>query len=246
MPTGRSPVEQIDADRATAYGYTPAPVNDTRWPRFADDLFRLAHDGAALYVDRDLIAVGLACAMLTELAVMGHLAIDEDILVVIDRRPPPDALAHTVLTEILSQPEPLPVPDWLRYLSARPAGYATVRSDAYEQVANRLVLSGDLVEVPRKRLFGPPRTVFQPTDNNKAYWACARLNTAAERGRALDAFDRVLVGLCLSTGVYRRVFSSPDQVINRLSDASRQTRPPVPVLLRHLDRLVGNTIVVGS
>ncbi|BCY13203.1 GPP34 family phosphoprotein [Actinoplanes sp. L3-i22] len=223
----------------------PHTLGTSRWPLFADDLFRLAHDGPKLRVDQDLISIGLACALLAELAVTNHLTVDGDILVVTGRRPPPDALAHTVLTEILSQPDPAPVPDWLRYLSTRPA-YTSAQFYAYDQVACRLVRSGDLVEVPRKRLFGPPRSGYAPTDNNKAYWTCARLNTVAERGYEFDAFDQVLAGLCLSTGVYRRVFSSPAHVIQRLGHDSRRIRPPIPTLLRHLDRLVGNTIAISS
>ncbi len=233
-----------DHHPGAGYGY-PFPRGDSRWPLLADDLFRLAHDGSRLRVDQDLISVGLACALLAELAVTNYLTVDGDVLMVTTQRPPPDALAHTVLTEILSQPDPAPVPDWLRYLSARPA-YASGQFYAYEQVARRLVRSGDLVEMPRKRLFGPPRSGYAPTDNNKAYWACARLNTAAERGYDFDAFDQVLVGLCLSTGVYRRVFSSPARVIQRLGHDSRRTRPPIPTLLRHLDRLVGNTVAISS
>jgi Golgi phosphoprotein 3 (GPP34) len=226
------------------YGYPPTR-GTSRWPLFADDLFRLAHDGHRLRVDQDLISAGLACALLAELAAMNYLTVDGDMLVITGRRPPPDALAHTVLTEVSSQPGPVAVPDWLRYLSARPA-YASGRFHAYEQVAHRLVRSGDLVAVPRKRLFGPPRSGYAPTDNNKAYWACARLNTAAERGYDFDAFDRVLAGLCLSTGVYRRVFSSPAQIVQRLGNDSRRTRPPIPTLLRHLDRLVGNAVAISS
>ncbi|WP_436528833.1 GOLPH3/VPS74 family protein [Actinoplanes sp. HUAS TT8] len=215
------------------------PVREVgRWPLLADDLFRLAHDGPKLCVDHDLIAVGLACALLAELSTMDYLTVDGDRLLITGQRPPPDALAHTVLTEILSQPDPVPVPDWLRYLSAR-------QFNVYEQVARRLIRSGDLVEVPRRRLFGPPRSGYAPTDNNKAYWTTARLNTVAERGYAFDAFDQVLVGLCLSTGVYRRVFSSPAHVIRRLGHDSRRTRPPIPTLLRHLDRLVGNAVAIS-
>ncbi|MFI1996079.1 GPP34 family phosphoprotein [Actinoplanes sp. NPDC020271] len=233
-----------DNHPGAGYGYSHARGNNL-WPLFADDLFRLAHDGHRLRVDQDLIAAGLACALLAELAVTNHLAVDGDKLVVTSRRPPPDALAHTLLTEVMSQPDPVPVPDWLRYLSARPS-YASGHFHAYEQVARRLIRSGDLVEVPRRRLFGPPRSGYAPTDNNKAYWTCARLNMVAERGYHFDAFDQVLAGLCLSTGVYRRVFSSPAQVIQRLGHDSRRIRPPIPTLLRHLDRLVGNTVAINS
>ncbi|WP_185044170.1 GOLPH3/VPS74 family protein [Actinoplanes octamycinicus] len=247
LPTVEAPYAAVPGHpAASSQRYSPAPARKTSWPLLADDLFRLAHDGARLRVDRDLAGAGLACAVIAELAVTGHVTVDNDLLVVTDQRPPQEALAHTVLTEIASQPQPLPVLDWLRYLSARPTAPTTGRADIYHQVAQRLVRSGDLLEVPRRRLlFGPPRVVYEPTSNNRAYWACARLNTAAEHGRELDEFDRVLVGLCLSTGVYQRVFSSPAHVIDRLCQDSRRTRHPVPDLLRHLDRLVSNTITVG-
>ncbi|BCY11077.1 GPP34 family phosphoprotein [Actinoplanes sp. L3-i22] len=211
----------------------PRPSRPSAWPRFGDDLFRLAHDGGRLFVDQDLIALGLACAMLAELGAGQHIDVDQQgRVVVVNRRPPPDALAHTVLDQLAAEPEPVHVYDCLRFLS----------KDAYQQVARRMVLSGDLREITRKRLFGGQRTSYAPTDNNTAYWACARLNTSMSKGRDFDPFDRVLVGLLLSTGVYRRVFENTSgSAVTQLTAYSRQTRQPIPALLGHLDSFVGNT-----
>jgi hypothetical protein len=218
---------------ATARYAAPAPRLQT-WPNFGDELFRLAHDGSKLFVDRDLINKGLSCAVLAELGVTKRVAVDEqDRLILIDDRPPPDALAHTVLAQVVSEPEPLHVHEWLRYLSA----------DVYEQVARRMILSGDLLKVTRKRLVGS-RTSYTPTDNNTAYWTCARLNIDVRNGNPLRPFDRILVGLLLSTGVHRRVFDGPSsQVVEQLTAYSRQSQPPVPALLGALDSLVGNGVL---
>ncbi|MFI1996842.1 GPP34 family phosphoprotein [Actinoplanes sp. NPDC020271] len=207
-----------------------------QWPKFADDLFRLAHDREQLFVDRHLAAVGLACAVLAELGVADRVAVERDRLVVIDQRPPPDALAHTVLEKVASEPDPLTPQDWMRYLS----------EDIYDQVAQRMIQSGDLRKVTKHgRLFGRSRTVYEPTDNNRAYWPTARLNTSVQRGRDFDAFDRVLVGLCLSSGVYQKVFTeAPRYVVDQLIATSHQSRPPVPALLSALDSLGGTTILI--
>ncbi|WIN00080.1 GPP34 family phosphoprotein [Actinoplanes oblitus] len=248
-PTGR--YDTIATRPPSTYRFGDEPARTRRqWPRFADELFRLAHDGAKLFVDRDLAAVGLACAVLAELVATDHLAVGQDRLVVIGRQPPPDALAHTIAEQVAGEPESLPVEDWLRYLSG----------DIYDQVAKRMVMAGDLVEVTRARLFGRSRTVYQPADNNAAYWSCARLATAARRGQSLleqghvnpftsvfDDFDRVLVGLCLSTGVYQRVFAgTPQHVITQLADVGQRSRAPIPELLGALDRLVGGAVLIRA
>jgi hypothetical protein len=232
FPTVTGPRFPATATRPTV-GTPPAGP----WPLIADDLFRVAHDREKLSVDRDTISYGLACALLAELGMTGRITVDAGHVLVSDAPPPSDALAHTIHAELAGEPEPLHVHDWLRYLSR----------EAYEQVAKRLIRAGDLEQDTKRTLlgFGRERTVFWPTDNNKAYWPCARLNTLLTRGVTFGEHDRVLAGLCISTGVHRQVFNTtPSYITDGLSAISRQTRPPIPELLSYLDSLVGKDVLI--
>lgn len=216
----------------------PAPRHpgDEDWPLIADDLYWLAHnDHAKLVVDADLIGLGLACAVLSELAWARWIDVHGDLLIVVGRQPPPDGLARDVWAQLCAEPAPLPVPDWLRVLAG----------DAFTRVAHRMVGSGALEATTRKRLLRPPVTVYRPTDMNAFYWPTARLNNSIETGRPLSETDRVLVGLCVASGVHHHVLNkTPGSLVEHLRQAAFTTRRPIPHLLRHLETVTGALVAI--
>ncbi len=71
------------------------------WPLLADDMFRVIHedrDGGRL-LHPDVAALGLAAALLGELLLAGRVTFRAGQVIVLDLRPPLDALAHTVLDQ---------------------------------------------------------------------------------------------------------------------------------------------------
>ncbi|MFC6566574.1 GOLPH3/VPS74 family protein [Actinoplanes utahensis] len=214
----------------------PARAPDEPWPRIADDLYWLAHnDHAKLVVDTELIGLGLACAVLSELAWTRWIDVHHDLLIVVGRQPPPNTLAREVWEQLCAEPAPVPVPDWLRVLAP----------GAVDGVARRMVQSGDLEATTRTRLLRGPVTVYRPTDMNAFYWPTARLNNSIETGRPLAEIDRVLVGLCVATGVHHHVLNkTPASLVERLRHAAFTTRQPIPRLLRHLETVTAAAVAI--
>ena len=212
------------------------PAGSEPWPLIADDLFWLAHDDTArLVVDAELLGLGLACALLTELAWDRRIGVEDDLLIITDRQPPRNGLAHEILEQICTEPAPVAVQDWLRYLAP----------DAFARVARRLVRAGHLEETVRRRLLRRPATLYEPTDANTAYWPFARLNNGIETGRELSEQDRVLVGVCLAIGAHSHVLNrTPDNLIEQLRYDAFATRRPIPQLLRHLETVAATAISI--
>jgi hypothetical protein len=168
----------------------------------ADDFFLAAHDdvtGKARLTER-AAGIGLAASLLGELMLFRKITIQRAHVVVMDRRPVPDALVHLVLEDVLGEPEPQPVRDWLRYLGR----------NAYELVAQRMVREG-LVRMAETKRFRRS-IVYRPVDLNAAAWPVVRLAQKLSRREAIVLPDVVLAGLIRATGLdkYLKVEAAVD------------------------------------
>jgi hypothetical protein len=156
----------------------------------ADGLFLLAHDelNGKPRLSGNVLSLGLAGALLGELALAEKISLRDEAVVVTDPETPAGALAGTVHQRLLRSVAPRPVRDWLLYFA----------DDALGQVAGRLTRSGKLVAHP-PRLGRAAR--FEFADPNGGAKAALGLCTRVMRRQPLDAATAVLAGLVGATGL---------------------------------------------
>ncbi len=164
----------------------------------ADDFFRLAHHDVTGQprLPVAVCGLGLAAALLAELAFARRLVVQGGSVVVRAGAAPVDPLAHAVLNQITADV----AQDWaLADVRVRLEG---LRRDAYTQVAHRLWQAGAVEPAePGFRLWGRRPVLWVPTDMNQAAWPWARLSTRLRAGERLDDFDSVLAALAAATGL---------------------------------------------
>jgi hypothetical protein len=171
--------------------------------RLADDFFLMAHEessGKLLLAER-IAGLGLAAALLGELALAECIELREGALTVLDSSPRDDVLSGRVL-EFLKQ-EQHPTRTWLAFFG----------QSAHTEVGRRLAADGLLVREARKRPWQDGRWV--PVSTAVAVRPTALLCTQLIRGHGLDRRDLVLLGLLRATGLDQPVLwevrqSSPD------------------------------------
>jgi len=208
----------------------------------ADQYFLIAHQdrtGRSRLHPR-ATGLGLAAALLGELILEGRIGIAEGDLIILDRHPPADALAHDNLDLLIAQPQHRDVRTWLAFLS----------QDAEVRVGERLVRLGAVDLVTRRRMLST-ETVYLPNtaeQRNAAAWAPARLANLLVRGIELSLTDRVLVGLVAATGLTRHVlydFEMHRQAFQSLPNAVSALSGDLRDLIEFTEASVGSVLTVG-
>ncbi|HEX4702177.1 MAG TPA: GPP34 family phosphoprotein [Pseudonocardiaceae bacterium] len=169
----------------------------------ADEFYLSAHrdyDGRPR-LNTPALALGLAGALLAELAMHRRIKVDPQQLelTVVNPDPPPDATAHAVLDQLMGEPAITSISTWLQYLG-RSAG---------QRVAERLVRA----RVVRPVITGPvwrKSTLHPPMDANDAMFPSVRVTGMAVRGLPIDLPDALLVGLAAATGLDRFMLQDID------------------------------------
>ena len=156
----------------------------------ADGLFLLAYDelSGKPRLSQSVMSLGLAGALLGELALTEKILLRAESVVLTDSQPPGDALTGSVHQQLLRSVMPRPVRDWLLYLA----------DDALGQVAGRLVQRGVLVAHPAQ--LGRSMR-YQFADPNAGTKATLGLCTKVMRRQPLDAASTMLAGLVGATGL---------------------------------------------
>lgn len=169
---------------------TTAPQQQEAALPLADGLFLLAHDelNGKPRLAASILSLGLAGALLGEVALSEKISLRHDSLVVTDPEPPHDELAAAVHLRLLRSVAPRPVRDWLLYFA----------DDALGQVAERLIHTGRLTAHPA-RLGRAVRYEF--ADPNAGQKVALGLCTKVMRRQPLDAPTAMLAGLVGATGL---------------------------------------------
>lgn len=206
--------------------------------RLADDFFFLAvndHTGRAQLAPK-VFALGVAGALLGELILGERITVDGERVRVLDRRPPADALAHTILDHLLAEGASAhPVRTWLIFLARQ----------SVEQVAERLWRAGHIRRERSRRLFGT-ETLYPPIDPSTAYWPTARLSTALNRGRQFTWPDAALAGLAVATGLDAQLLYTGDAAArDYLRHIIDSLTPALHALVWHLHAAVGDAVLTG-
>ncbi len=156
----------------------------------ADSLFLLAHDelNGKPRLAASILSLGLAGALLGELALAEKISVRRDAVVVTDPEPPLDEVAGAVHQRLLRSVAPRPVRDWLLYFA----------DDALGRVAERLTHTGQLTVHPA-RLGRATRYEF--ADPNAGQKVALALCTKVMRRQPLDAPTAMLAGLVGASGL---------------------------------------------
>ncbi|HET9143593.1 GPP34 family phosphoprotein [Actinophytocola sp.] len=199
----------------------------------ADDLFLAAHDDVSgrPRLPGRAAGLGLAAALLGELIMFRKLSLQRGHVVVVDRGPVPDALAHLVFEEVRREPEPSPVWEWLRYLAR----------DSYDRVAQRMMREGLLATGTRGLLRGGG---YQPVDLNAAAWPLVRLAQKLTRQESLVLPDTVLAGLVRATGLNRYLRAAALEDVQPYQQQQVAQLPtPLRILVAETESAIGEAVL---
>jgi hypothetical protein len=208
----------------------------------ADQYFLIAHEdrtGRSRLHPR-ATGLGLAAALLGELVLEGRIGIADGDLVILDRHPPSDALAHDILDLLVAQPQHRDVRTWLAFLS----------QDAAIRVGERLMRLGAVEPVTRRRMLST-ETLYMPNSaeqRNAAAWAPARLANLLVRGIGMSISDRILIGLVAATGLTRHVlydFEMHRNAFQSLPNAVGSLPGDLKELIEYTEASVGSVLTVG-
>jgi hypothetical protein len=203
----------------------------------ADEFFFVALDDRTgkLRLSPKVFGLGVAGALLGELLLAERITVEGDLVRVIDRRPPADALTHTILDSLLAETATHPVRTWLIYLARA----------APEQVADRLWRAGYIRREKTRRLWHA-ETIYPPTDINTAYGPTARLTHSLTTGRRLTWQEATLAGLVVATGLDGHVLFTTDAAAREyLRHVLDHLLPPLHVLVWQLHAAVGDAVLTG-
>lgn len=208
----------------------------------ADQYFLIAHEdrtGRSRLHPR-ATGLGLAGALIGELILEGRVGIADGDLIILDRHPPTDALAHDILDLLIAQSRHRDVRTWLAFLS----------QDAAARVGERLMRLGAVEPVVRRRMLST-QTLYMPNSaeqRNAAAWAPARLANLLVRGIEMSVSDRLLVGLIAATGLTRHVlydFEMHRQAFQTLPNAVESLPSDLRELVEITEASVGSVLTVG-
>lgn len=170
--------------------------------QLADEFFLIAWDTAGsgtplLHVQAT--SLGLAGALLGELALQERLSVRGAKIEVTDRTPVPDPLAQSVLKLIVTTPEHSDVRTWLAYLA----------QNTVEAVAGRLLQARLVVREESRTLLWRKGVRYLATDYAKGAWPSARVEMLLVNGRPMTPADMALVAMTDATGLLDSILTDP-------------------------------------
>ncbi|MFI6762020.1 GPP34 family phosphoprotein [Micromonospora sp. NPDC050417] len=203
----------------------------------ADEFFLIAHDDAKgrPRLHASATGLGLAAGLLGELLLARRIVIGGGTVTVVDRRPPDDALAHTVLDQLVGEPGHRSIRTWLMFLG----------NSAVDSVGERLARAGTVRREETRRMLRTT-VIYRPVDMNTAAWPVTRLRASLGRAEPLPTEDVLLLALLAATNLLREVLWGTDPgVQQRLHQLIDGLPPPLSELARHTEAAVGAAILAG-
>lgn len=205
----------------------------------ADEFFLIAHNDTRgkAKLNPAATGLGLAAGLLSELVLDGHLTVVGGDVSVVNRRPPADALAHTVLDQLIGEAQHRSVRIWLSFLA----------QSAATSVGERLSRAGVLRRRESRRLLRS-KVGYVPVDPNAAAWPATRLRVLLERSDPPPILaDAVLLGLIAAAGLNREVlWSVGPRAQHRLTGLIAALPPPLKELVAQTEAAVGAAVLRGS
>lgn len=201
----------------------------------ADEFFLIAHNDSRgrARLNPTATGLGLAAGLLGELVLLGRATVSGGLVTVLDRRPPVDPLARTVLAHLVAEGAQRPVRTWLSFL-AQTAAHA---------VGERLSRSGVLRRQEGRRLLRATVT-YVPTDLNAVAWPATRLRAMLDRPQPPLVPDALLLGLVSVTGLTGEVlWNAGPRAHHRLGVLLPALPQPLKELVAQTDAAVGAAVL---
>jgi hypothetical protein len=202
--------------------------------RVADDLWLLAHNDVTgrPYIQPRPLGLGLAGALLAELALAGAVSVRHDgITVMTAHRLLGDELLVRVMRQLAGEPESHPLADWLAYLGR------TAPAD----VARRLEACGYLAYT---RGVLPWRGRWMPADSDSAFSPVLRIRAVLDATQQPTTPAVALAGLADACGLWFRLAQyTPARAIRPLSRALAQLPPGVHDLVTQTHAAVDSAVL---
>lgn len=235
MDTASRPASAQYADTAQRVRPEPSRPGEVA-RRLADDLFVMVHDEGRRRLTGRILSLGLASALLGELALLDAVGIEGEVLreglLPQGADPLVAGIYHQVRVESFR-----PVRDWLDFI----AGTAT------EYVGKRLLTNGRMTRTsPTLRLPGRADR-WMPTDSGKATWPAVRLNMQVHAGTD-DPYPLVLFALAGITGLNHPSLYSVSGLLRDPAAMARTlaplaARPALADLLAHTRTAVASAVM---
>ncbi len=203
--------------------------------RIADDLYLIAHHEVSgrPYLHPRAIGIGLAAALLAELALPDLIRVWPDAIVVTGRRVPiQDGLARAVIGQLLAEPERHPARDWLQYLSRT----------ATRDVAGRLERAGYLTQAWSRRPWRGERWI--PVDADCAFAPFYRVLGALDPARNTTVTGTVVAGLARACGLGSRLAQfGPAGAQHHLDESVGRLKPDLRELIAQTQAAVDSAVL---
>jgi Golgi phosphoprotein 3 (GPP34) len=204
----------------------------------ADEFFLIAWDtagsGAPLLHPR-ATSLGLAGALLGELALAQRITIWRAEMRVTDPRPVDDVLGRRVLHEMINAPEHTDVRTWLAYLAR----------NSVADVAGRLTDAG-LLRRAESRLLWRRSVRYLATNYVRAAWPAVRVEKMLVGGERMTPADMALAALVEATGLLDTILlDRRDRAAARryLATFMATIPPPLRDLTGHVRAAVGEAVL---
>lgn len=206
-----------------------------RLPLYQDLFLMSHHESGKPLIHRPSMALGLAGAVLVELALSDRVTIVQGRATVTDRTRTGDPIIDGLATLILRDRANRDVTYWIK----------KVADDVYDRTRHQLVASGVLVPVTSRLLGMLPYTRYQLADLASVVRASARVRFAVEGWREADALSAALCGLVAVLQVEGELYldQPSSQLIGRLRAIAAEHSPVVKELVGIVDALVGEAAV---
>lgn len=200
------------------------------------DLYLIAHDQAGKpLINQPSLSLGLAGAVLLDLALTGRLDITHGRLAVYDRNPIGDMVADSLVPLILRDRTNRDTRFWIR----------KVAEDIYDRTCGGLVAAGVLTRVTRRRMGVMSQTRYPPTDVAPLVRARSGVRNAVE---AVEQPDARCAALCGLVGVLRveaalHLAQPSSQLVGRLRSIAREYPRPVNEVIGMVETLISEAAV---
>jgi hypothetical protein len=202
--------------------------------RLADDIWLLAHHEVSgkPFLQTRAAGLGLAGALLAELAVIGAVRVAGDGCAVTGRVRPQDGLMRSVQLRMLVERQRHAARDWLAFLAQSAEG----------DVARRLAGAGYLVLAESRRPWGAARWV--PADPDCAFAAVIRAKAALDPARPAAPESTALAGLAVACGLGSRLLPyGPPGAGRHLEERVRLLGPDLRELISQTQAAVDSAVL---
>lgn len=183
--------------------------------------------------------LGLAAAILGDLAFEELISVREGQIVVRHIGTPNDVVSHLVYEQIKTDLRADP------RLASLPVRLEALSQDARALVEHRMWQAGHLRKVVSRRLGVGPQTVrFEPVDWGQTAWSAYRLEKLLRSGAALDEADLFLVGLSVAVEIHKMLFGGEIRDVHGyLESVVAGLHPVLRALVNHTKAAVGGAVL---